>query len=343
MDPQRLDVLLHKYGQQQCNSEELAELEVWYASLGKDMPPPGFDADTEHRMRETIWQQVEAARKPARIVRLPVWARAAIWLLPLAGIGGWLYFQQKPHAAAGDLAATPAAGKVITTQYGETRQFTLPDSTRVWLNAGSELRYENNGEQRSVTLRGEAYFDVAKDASRPFLIETGKMNIRVLGTAFNVKAYPDDNTSEASLIRGSIEVTLAADPSRRFMLRPNEKIVLPNRTDADTTREETLRTLYREGYTLSSVSVSPDDQQIAETAWTNNRLMFVNEDFADIASELERKFSVRIHFPDQDTRALRFTATFENENISQTLEALQYTSTTPFRFNIENNQVYITR
>lgn len=338
MDPQRLQTLLHKYGQRQLTDEENAELESWYAALGQDMPAPFTGPDSEHHVQEHIWDQLTVARQPAKTFRIGRWLRAAAIILPLAGIATYFAMRTSPVEQA-----SPQLAETISTPRGAMRRITLPDSTKVTLNAGSEISYKMKENTREVTLRGEAFFDVAPDPQKPFLIQAGRMNIRVLGTAFNVKAYPEDRTAEASLIRGLIEVSLTADPSRKFTLRPNDKIVLPNRQEAAADEPDDLKKLYTQGYALSSVSVSPQNREIVETAWTDNRLYFMNESFADIATELERKYEVRIQLADKATRNLRFTATFENENIRQVLEALQYTSTSPFNYRIENNQIYITR
>src|SRR5690606_22961051 len=92
----------------------------------------------------------------------------------------------------------------------------------------------NDNDVRSVDLEGEAFFDVAKDVDRPFLIETKEISIKVLGTAFNVKAYPDEDKTETTLLEGSIELVVNEMPKEKFMLKPNEKLaVMKNRTVED--------------------------------------------------------------------------------------------------------------
>ncbi len=335
-----------KYGKQECTPEETAELEQWYASLGGQTARPFADEAAEAGMREKLWQQIAEARQPARRFHLPVWARVAAVALPLA-VAALLFFNRNNDTTQNKLAASEERA-VITTPYGTTRQVLLPDGTTVRLNAGSELRYEPafNGTHREVTLTGEAYFDVTKNAEKPFIIHTGKMDIRVLGTSFNVKAYPDDQTTEAALIRGSIEVTPTAQPGQRFVLKPNEKIVLPNqalKNSPGAMPEEQFEAMRRQGYAVSTVSINPADSTVAETAWLSNRLAFMNESFKEIALQLERKFGVKVVFENEAIAALRFTATFDNENIAQTLEALQYTATAPFTFSIDQQTIHITR
>ena len=117
------------------------------------------------------------------------------------------FFTQKKT----DKLSAEQALSSIVTKNGNRTKIVLPDGSQVWLNAGSKLDYNNfvfNKDLREVTLDGEAYFDVTKNAEKPFIIHTKKMDVKVIGTAFNIRSYNDERTAEASLIRGSIEVTL---------------------------------------------------------------------------------------------------------------------------------------
>ena len=130
----------------------------------------------------------------------------------------------------------------ISTRYGSRTKLLLPDSTQVWLNSGSKLSYNKtygNGT-REVTLSGEAYFDVVKNPAHPFIIHTVNIDIKVLGTAFNVKSFPGEKNTETSLIRGSIEVTFKNRPSEKIILKPNEKLITAN-------EEPAKDSVYKEG------------------------------------------------------------------------------------------------
>ena len=101
-----------------------------------------------------------------------------------------------------------------------------------WLNADSKLTYDENfrGDYREVSLEGEAFFDVVKDKTRPFIIHTKTLDIRVLGTAFNVSAYESEKNTETALFRGSVEVTLHNNPEKKIVLKPNEKLMVNNKS-----------------------------------------------------------------------------------------------------------------
>ena len=103
----------------------------------------------------------------------------------------------------------------------------LPDGTVVWLNAGSRIEYKipDNKPVREVTMEGEAYFNVSKDPDHPFTVNAGEMIIKAYGTAFNVKAYPDEKAVETTLVEGSVSVEIENKPSNKTMLRPNDQAI----------------------------------------------------------------------------------------------------------------------
>lgn len=229
----------------------------------------------------------------------------------------------------------------ISTRLGSKSRIQLPDGSIVWINAGSKLTYHKDFGKinREVELSGEAFFDVVKDKTRPFLIHTSAIDIKVLGTAFNVRAYPDDKTTEASLIRGSIEVSVKSRPNDKVILSPNEKLVVENR------KEDTLVSNPQKEplIVINTLKHDPRDSSIAETQWTENKLVFDDELFSDIAVKMERWFNVEIEIDDSRLAAKRLTGKFDGESIEQALESLAYTSTTSFVFERKGNKIFIHR
>jgi len=144
------------------------------------------------------------------------------WLWIGAGIAAALigfFLFVRTGDVKNDNNSSKIAGNVISTKPGSKSKVELPDGTQVWLNADSKLEYKGDfsGKYREVSLSGEAYFDVVKDKSRPFLIHTSTIQVKVLGTAFNVRSYPADKTTETALIRGSVEITLNAHPDKKVI------------------------------------------------------------------------------------------------------------------------------
>lgn len=225
----------------------------------------------------------------------------------------------------------------IVTQVGSRTSLTLPDGSIVWLNSGSHLSYGSQFgiTNRNVTLSGEAFFDVRK-STMPFVIHANKVQIRVLGTAFNVKSYPGDRTTETSLIRGRVEITLESRPGEKYILKPDEKLVVRN--ERDTIKSKTAR-VSEPVISLGSLT-HKEDNRIMETAWVDNTLSFQNETFEEVAKKMERWYGVPIQFEGRDMDTIRLTGTFTKETEKEALQALQITA--PFHFVDKANKIIIT-
>jgi transmembrane sensor len=229
----------------------------------------------------------------------------------------------------------------ISTRNGSRTKISLPDGSTVWLNAGSKLVYNKNfdSQLREVTLTGEGYFDVVKNPEKPFIIHAGKVDIKVLGTLFNVKSYPGEKLTEASLIRGSIEVMIKDRPEEKIILKPNEKIIVSN--DQATEKPDGIRPVERNEpiVAISHLSYEPTDSTIIETSWVENKLIFQNESFKDLAIKMERWFGVTIQFDNEEVQKLRFRGSFTHETIHQALAALKITG--GFNYKIEQDHILI--
>jgi transmembrane sensor len=238
-------------------------------------------------------------------------------------------------------SGTPAVEKAfseVSTRFGSKTRMVLPDSSVVWLNAGSKLTYnEHFGiTNRNTTLTGEAYFDVKK-STIPFTIMANGLHIKVLGTAFNVRSYPDENKTETSLIRGRVEITHDKRPGEVFILKPNEKLVIAN--EPEEKKPQATQTTEPK-VVLSSLTHSADNT-IVETSWVDNKLVFQDESFEEVAKRMEKWYNVRMDIKDQQLARVRLGGTFENENIRQALDALRIA--TPFNYTINENTILITR
>ena len=236
----------------------------------------------------------------------------------------------------------------VITKYGNKTKVSLPDGSQVWLNAGSRLDYNNsifNQTLREVNLSGEAYFDIAHMEGKPFIVRSGNMRIRVLGTKFNVKAYPEEQNIETSLIKGSVEITIKDRPDDKYILRPNEKLVVSNEgliQKSATVNQTKLNTSGKENadiVALKKVDYSVNEKLVIETAWVENKLVFHSEKFSDLAKRMERWYDIQIRFRDTDKAEYRFTGIFTTETIQQALQAMQVVHS--FQFVKKDNIIYI--
>ena len=232
----------------------------------------------------------------------------------------------------------------ISTRNGSKTNVVLPDGTQVWLNAGSKLTYDKNygNNLREVNLTGEAFFDVVHNAKKPFIIHAAAINIKVLGTKFNIKSYPADKTTEATLIRGSIEVSFKNRPAQKIILKPSEKIIVSN--EDNSVVKSTGSTIEKKNIQEPLVAVKnltyyQHSTDVVETSWVENKLIFQDESFEDLALQLERWYGVTISFKNPEMKQLYFTGNFKNESITQALNALKISNN--FNYTIEANNITI--
>jgi ferric-dicitrate binding protein FerR (iron transport regulator) len=312
------------------------ELLLQLKSLGADTE--GFEANDHFINSDEI---------PAQSSRFSKKLVLGILGVAVLAVAAYLVFlnQSTPSSAAN---TEQLAKNEVSTQKGSRTSLQLPDGTKVWLNAGSKLEYDKNfgNNNREVTLNGEAYFDVVKNAAKPFIIHTSKMDIKVLGTVFNVKCYPNEKTYETSLIHGSIEVTLK-DRQEKIIMKPNEKMVLNTEDLSPITTKKSnpgapLKSSENPRISLGYLTIIPEqDSLIAETAWVQNRLVFNGDNFEDIALKMERWYGVDIDFADEEVKRTRYTVIFDKESISEALYAMQLAK--PFLYTLKNNHVTIYR
>jgi len=190
------------------------------------------------------------------------------------------------------------------TSYGEKRRLMFSDSTRVVLNSRTNIAYPDNfgKNERRIRLSGEAYFDVNRDKT-PFIIETGRFDIQVLGTAFNVKAYDEDEIVSVAVNEGRVQVSM---PEATLVLKPKEKITLNTRTG------EIMKEIVR--------------NNAHSSAWIQGWLCFDRTPIRDIARELERIYGCRIVFKEGDEFNNLISGEHDNRSLESVLQSIEYTS-----------------
>jgi ferric-dicitrate binding protein FerR (iron transport regulator) len=277
--------------------------------------------------------------KKSWIKRFPFFWRSLAAIV-IFGVGLFTYLYS--HSASGK---NNEANIAITKTPSRTKsKIYLSDGSVVTLNSETILRYPASfsGPTREVYLNGEAFFNVTKDHTHPFIVHAGKMNIKVLGTSFNVKSYANDKNMETTLIRGAIEVTLSDRPSDRIILKPNEKLVLNNKT-FDKPRANNLPAVEENNtnYALTNLThLRSNDTTIVETSWVNNELVFKDEAFSELANQMERWYGIKIKFKNSDTRDYHFTGVFVKENIVEALNALKMIEPFNYKYNNETVSIY---
>ena len=234
----------------------------------------------------------------------------------------------------------------VSINRGSRTKIELPDGSQVWINSGSKLSYDDffKGATREVVLDGEAYFDVVKDAAHPFIVHTSGIDIKVLGTAFNVKAYKMEPVIEATLIHGSIEVINKNRPGAPgVMLKPHEKLIYNKYPVADGRDQRADVTIPTEpdsySITIKPLSKNITDSNIVETAWVYNKLIFEEEKFEDLALKMERWYNIKINIETEKLKNYKMSGSFVKETAEEAIKILQFV--VPFKYTIQNNEIKI--
>ena len=200
----------------------------------------------------------------------------------------------------------PLVYNTLEVPYGKKFEIVLSDGTEVYLNSGSSLTYPvafYDEGPRNVVLRGEAYFYVKSDSLRPFSVDAGLLDTRVLGTEFNISNYPDDQYTKVVLVEGSVSINKGEDPaSQAIFLKPYQMA----------------------SYYVSSANLAVSDVDVSShIAWKDGILLFKNEDFYRITKKLERHYDIEINIKDVEVGLERYTGRFKTETIDEVLRAFQ--------------------
>lgn len=309
----------------------IAEAKKLYVILSGNKRP--LNKQTES-LKETMFPE-EKVVKLNRYLWLKIAAALVLVLGSVLVYNTYFKYNNTKNAVAGVYT--------FTTKSGERKKIKLQDGTSVLLNAKSSLSVTKgfNDQFREVTLTGEAFFDVAHDKNRPFKVHTTDFNINVLGTAFNVKAYPDETTSEATLIRGLITMEAVNGNGGTITLKPSQKVTF-YKTAAPQQKSKLLKPTALQPEITINHYTKIKDSTIVETAWTQNRIEIYDQDFDEIKNVLEKWYNVKIKFTDPSIEKYRFTATITNESIEEVLHALKATENN-FKYEIKGKQVTISK
>jgi transmembrane sensor len=310
----------------QLSPEEQSEWETFTAD---ERFRSNFEQIRKHwRTLESLpYQQIDAEKDwehvISRIREVPVhnislgssklYRYAAVITLMIAA--SFLIWKFTPSADVKDLTS------VIEAPNGARTSVTLPDSSTVWLNAGSRISYDQDfgSENRNIDLQGEAYFEVKKK-DIPFRVHTSVFDIKVLGTAFNIKAYPGDDMASTTLLRGSLEVSRVRSSGSKesIILKPDERVIL-------------------KGLSGESLIHETNIDGAAEADWKDGWLTVRGESLGELSKKIERIYNVKVVFKSESLKQYRYNGRIQQFSLEQVLKALELTS--PVRFTIHEKTV----
>lgn len=359
-DEQRLWILMSRKLTGEATEEEIRQLDAWlkadphamycyqvflqlWQGEGASLHPK--ELEEKYIRQQKLIRDAEAAEeeRQAQGQHRRIGWRVMLAAAMISGVIATIWLMKNPIR----LHTTPAADEWVTvsTPNGIRAHVVLPDSTQVWLNAGSEMRYKKDidiASLRDITLSGEAYFEVQHRPHQPMVIHTRHLDIRDLGTAFNVRAYPDDPVTEATLIEGAIEIISRSHPEEKIRLKPSQRITFYHDSwtvNGQPAHPNISQNAEGKNYALTQVKPDPKESLIPDTAWKVNKLIFQSERFDELVKQLERWYNVHIILKSKVVAGYKLTGSFENEDIEQALKALQITA--PFDYHIRNDSIWI--
>ncbi|RKD88170.1 FecR family protein [Mangrovibacterium diazotrophicum] len=328
--------LLDKFLNDQCSPEELEQVKNWLSKFDSadekeklvyedwksfDLPDIEFGADENlkfNRLLDNIHSKLNKTQRVARtrnVSRFIGWATkaAAILFIPVLSILCYtVYNQVKQPSSLADMMVDSVE---VSAPVGSITTVKLSDGTTVHLNYGSKISYPRifTGKKRELKLKGEGFFEVAHNPEKPFIVEANGLNVKVLGTKFNVQAYPGQNVVSTTLVEGKVELEHATGQGSAKQLgamKPGQHVE----------------------YFINSGKI---ESTIGNTGkyigWKDGLLMFENSDIEEVVDRLGRKFNVDF-VVDDDLRDLTYTVTFIDEPLSQILELMK--EITPIRYRI---------
>ncbi|WP_294476271.1 FecR family protein [uncultured Bacteroides sp.] len=241
------------------------------------------------------------------------YSRVAAIMLPLLIVAGGLFYFN-PFSSGNEMIE-------ISTAYGEQKHLFLPDSSEIWLNAGSSISYAKafSKDERLVTLNGEAYFSVKRNTEKPFIVTTQQLSVKVLGTRFNVKAYPGDELITTTLTSGKVEINATSQQPQ--ILSPNEQLTYDKNT--------------------SNIRISEVNAADAES-WITGKLIFSNATSEEIFRTLERRYDIVVDNQTDTSASKRYTVKFlKGESVDKILDILS--DIIGFSYQQDGNKVIITK
>ncbi|MEH3114489.1 FecR family protein [Pedobacter terrae] len=267
-----------------------------------------------------IWKKIEK-RQPKRRLFPPLLKYAAVFAVIISASIGWYLYQnlQQPTQTAITFLSK-------TTQKGERLKLVLPDSSIVYLGAESRLTWPSRfikGDLRNIRLEGEAFFEVKHDAASPFIVQSGEMQTRVLGTSFNIYAYPKDGTFSVAVRTGKVGVSENSTGKLRqlSLLTPGMKL----------------------SYHLKAHHYDIRNEPISEiNAWIKNSFAFKDVSLANMFQSLERYYNIRFELKTNKLNNCRYNATFISKSINKIMEEIRIMSGRKLRYKIDNANKIIT-
>jgi len=323
----RISILFNKYVAGDASKEEISELlefiksEHSGADLNVEMESLWKETQSNSDQEMIDWERIytKTVSSDIKVRTLPhtkkVWlGAAAAVLVGICSMMIWLSVSKNINTVINQYTVSKAG-------VGKTLKVYLSDGSTVTLNSGSELRFPENfsGKKREVYLNGEAFFEIHHNSKQSFIVHSGKMITSVLGTSFNVMAYPQMSSMSVTVITGKVAVKDASN-DKMVMLIPKQRAVLSNK---------------KEDFDLDSV------KDVAESiAWQKGELIFNNATLEEIAYKVGYKYGIKVEIIHQEQNQKRITGVFNKQSFITIMDAITRLSDTHYRKSADNYIIY---
>lgn len=295
---------LRKYLAHECSDEERLLVNEWYQQLDEPADEPFTDADQD-RLYNRIRSYLSELRKndePATPVYSLWHYIGRIAAVLVVGLGLLYFLYQKPDRVVEQSGGATDGWVTFTNARHKIVRYQLPDSSVVWLHPNAEIRIPQSFQKREVLFSGEGFFEVKRDPSRPFVIHTGDLQTKVLGTSFNVRAIPGEGSFKVSVATGSVEVS-DVKKKERVVLKPEQEVVFEPK------------------------SMHLEVQKVEEKAgnkelWQSASLVFNDTPMTEVAERLMQTFHVKIGFADDGLADCRLKVDFTDQRLPEILEMI---------------------
>jgi ferric-dicitrate binding protein FerR (iron transport regulator) len=328
-----IDIANRFLAEKDCNSQEITALKKWLSDsethaeveswlLEHWISSPEIDSIT---LIETVFRQIkeyEEEHQPksgfsvSRILKI-YQKVAAFLLIPIIGFG-ILYWVSQQNQTDSQYTETIAPR-------GQKSQIVLADGTKVWLNSDTKIKYPGSfsKNQRDVYLDGEAFFEVAKNEHQPFIVHTSGVNVKVLGTKFNVKAYADENQIETSLFEGKINLLINSSSNETSV----EKQVEPGQSFVYSKTDHQLEATH-----------FPQDEI---NGWKKNQLIFKDDTFSNLVRKVERWYDVKVVYDEKQFEDRRLTVElYEGERLDRLMSIIGLALSVDYKY--EKGEIMLT-
>lgn len=326
MNKKELQLLTQKFLNGTATAEEKQLLHQWYDYTGNDESVENIDTDwpeTALDVKQRIFNRLQDEVATGDVVE-PVRNKYAFSIKRLswrvAAAAAVLLVTFMIWRPADKMAITGA--QLVSAPQNKVSQITLSDGSKVWLNAGSVLKYPKafDGKTRLVELvEGRAFFDVKHENDRPFIVKTKNLNVTVLGTSFDVRSYGREGTTKVSVVTGKVGITLPSDPAKpAIMLVAKQQIVLSKATN--------------------HVVKEPVRESVVNL-WCKDELVFDQEDLSNVFKAIEKKYNTKITVENKELLNEQISITLGNQRLDTIMEILSFTK--HFNYKMANDSTVV--